>query len=790
MEFDVISQSAQFGVIFGAQKESSVDSQSYGYGVLYDTSWAFFMAEKGKFSDLSTMISDGIASKVDGYGWAAQPGTSNAHWKIVVEDSRVKVYFNNATTPQMVMDATAYESGLIGFRTWNSGGKVTAVIDNLSISGTVKSAPVVDEPDAPAENTIEAFDISWVPYGGSWELTDGGLNITGDSATVWPKLISDSDYQHFTIEADLVGVRSGGIVFRSNDPAVGADAFNGYYVGYDSNYAFFGKDAGGWSSINTGGPDTVGTIPLAYKESMHWKLEVSGNTFTLYVDDMEKPLIQNYDNTFTTAGGVGFRVLATDGQAAGRFENVVITPIADEDAKYTTEGKYDLWAKRLIKEYPAEENQGKVILTGHSFIEFWENSTSDLSPIPSVNMGMGGARVEHIADKIDTMLVPYAPKAVVISIGGNDLAAGQATDSVIAEVQAYLTEVTEKLPNTPIIYLGNGIGPVQESNEAAITARLTCIEEMKAWCATQENVYFFDCLPVAHFSDKEIWLSDGMHMNATGYDKLTEIFKPYLTAVLNGTVDHTTVTGWNVVLGNEIGMNFVMDLEEGDQVTCFLGEQEIASTLSANEDGTYNLRVAVAAAQMTEELTIKVNGEALSRTYSVRAYADHILTGDYDDATKALVREMLNYGAASQTYFGYNTEKLANAGVTVTVAAVPAEGGDVTVTGSADGISFYGASLVHQKKIAVRFYFTAESVEGVDFGGYTPVAKDGKYYIEIGDINPQDLDKDITVTVNDSLNITYSPLDYIIRMYAKGGDTAALVQALYGYYLAAAAYTG
>ena len=536
MEFDVINQTAEFGVIFRAQRTTAVDCQNQGYGVLSDTNWAFFMAENGMFSNLDALISQGNASMVDGYNTAAQPGTSNVHWKIVAKGERIEVYFNHAATPNMVMDATLYQSGAVGFRTNNPGGKVTAVVDNLRIQSMDETTPP-EEPTPPEVSKIEAFDISWVPYGGSWALIDGGLNIAGDSATVWPKLISDSDYQHFTIEADLVGVRSGGIVFRSNDPAVGADAFNGYYVGYDSNYAFFGKDDGGWSTINTGGADAIGTTPLAYKERMHWKLEVSGNTFTLYVDDMETPLIQNYDNTFTAAGGVGFRVFATDGLAAGRFENVVITPIADEDAKYTTEGTYELWAKRLIKQYPAEDNQGKIILIGHSHMEFWRECHEDLAPYEILNFGMGGSRVDHIAGRNDTMLIPYAPKAVIVCTGGNDVAQGRDAATVTAATKAYLESVRTDLPGVPIIFFNNWMSPVVQDSSYKVNTYNEINGQIKQWCQSQEDVYYFDCSSVVHAGDSEIWLSDRIHMNATGYDKLTEIFKPYLEAVLNGTLE-------------------------------------------------------------------------------------------------------------------------------------------------------------------------------------------------------------------------------------------------------------
>lgn len=247
------------------------------------------------------------------------------------------------------------------------------------------------------------------------------------------------------------------------------------------------------------------------------------------------------------------------------------------------------------------------------------------------------------------------------------------------------------------------------------------------------------------------------------------------------------VTGWNITLKDNIGVNFVLDLADGDVVTATVNGNAVDCTVA---DG--KLSIDVAAAQMMDEIAISVNGLPLANTYSVRKYADTILADVSQSDCHELVKNMLVYGGAAQTYFGYNDaeENLADNGIEVT-AAVPTGEAALDVSGSVSGIQFYGASLVHETKIAVRFYFTG-SMEGLTFSQGTPIQKGDKYYIEIADICPQDLDQDIVVSVtngSDTLTVTYSALDYIIRMYAKGGNSAPLVQALYGYYLAAEAYT-
>lgn len=381
--------------------------------------------------------------------------------------------------------------------------------------------------------TVELGGLSFTTFGGEWTFDDTGFSLVGDGPSGWPKIITNTTYQHFTIEADFVGVKEGGFVFRCGDPGVGADAFDGYFVGYDSAYAYFGIDTGKWKTLNEGGPDATAAAPLKYKERMHWKLTVSGNVYTLYVDDMENPLIQTFDNTFDRAGGVGIRICAKAGEEAGRVENIVINGIPVDEVTYNEKGTYDLWAERLINQYPAKENQGKIILMGHSFIEFWRNSETDLLPYDTLNFGMGGSWVRHIANKTAAMLVPYNPKAVIIGIGGNDVSGGVPTAQIISEVQAYIESLLTDLPGVPIIYVSNVVSSLRLTQQDQKTARLQINDEMKPWCDSKENVWYLDCTSAASGENPDIWLADQIHMNATGYQQAAPLFLEKLDEIFS-----------------------------------------------------------------------------------------------------------------------------------------------------------------------------------------------------------------------------------------------------------------
>lgn len=266
------------------------------------------------------------------------------------------------------------------------------------------------------------------------------------------------------------------------------------------------------------------------------------------------------------------------------------------------------------------------------------------------------------------------------------------------------------------------------------------------------------------------------------------------------------ITQWGVTLGDAVQLCFDLNLTAEDAAKTVVEftvdgnkARVMVADIQPNEEGIYKVGMELAAAQMTTPVNVHIKtGNALAheKNYTVRQYADVILAGDYSDETKALVREMLHYGAAAQVYFDYKTAYLANVDIEASaqVAVQETAPTEMVLTGSVDGIAYYGATMVFTSKNAVRYYFTAtEDINNysftVDGTAYTPVEKNGMYYVEIDEINPQDLDDSITLTVNDTLSVTYNPMNYMVRMRDKGSENLkALVEALYNYHLAAQTY--
>ncbi|MGN0441521.1 MAG: GLUG motif-containing protein [Acutalibacteraceae bacterium] len=137
-------------------------------------------------------------------------------------------------------------------------------------------------------------------------------------------------------------------------------------------------------------------------------------------------------------------------------------------------------------------------------------------------------------------------------------------------------------------------------------------------------------------------------------------------------------------LKGNIGVNFYMELstEVIDDSSAYMqftlpnGSTEKILVSAAEKNTTitegktyYVFSCEVAAKEMTADIKAQIisgNSASESFTYAVKNYADYIMshTEDYSEDVISLVEAMLNYGAASQEYFDYNTDSLANSSLT------------------------------------------------------------------------------------------------------------------------------
>lgn len=285
--------------------------------------------------------------------------------------------------------------------------------------------------------------------------------------------------------------------------------------------------------------------------------------------------------------------------------------------------------------------------------------------------------------------------------------------------------------------------------------------------------------------------------------------------------------GRSITLKDNIDVNYYMEMSDSvfehdaylefkiDGQTYKLNASDAAEV---NENGKtlYKFSCPVSAAQMSDTIETRIvidNNTKEEYSYSVKEYASNLLSksNEYPAETVKLVKALLNYGAAAQTFFNYNTDKPANGILSNADKAVDAADFDAykavikadSANGQNNGLSYYGSSLICKSEMTVRHYFILDNGSDInnykfsyiDTDGYevslTPkkASDGGVYCVDISGIMACGLYKNYVcrVTGMDSsqiIELNYGPLSYAYSV-ANDKDSSIelknLMNALYMY---------
>ena len=201
---------------------------------------------------------------------------------------------------------------------------------------------------------------------------------------------------------------------------------------------------------------------------------------------------------------------------------------ADERATGSEKWEKEIAAfEKADRERPPEK--GGIVFVGSSSIRLWKTLAEDFPGLRVLNRGFGGS---HIADSVDfaeRIVIPYAPRQVVMYAGGNDLNAGKPPERVIADFKAFAGKVRAALPEVEIAYISSAPNPARWAQVENVKAVNSAIE---AWMKVQPRMKFINVFPHMLGADglpkPEIFVEDKLHMNPAGYAIWKEVVGPFL----------------------------------------------------------------------------------------------------------------------------------------------------------------------------------------------------------------------------------------------------------------------
>jgi lysophospholipase L1-like esterase/phosphoserine phosphatase len=100
---------------------------------------------------------------------------------------------------------------------------------------------------------------------------------------------------------------------------------------------------------------------------------------------------------------------------------------------------------------------GGVVFLGSSNVRMWTTLEEDFAGLNPLRRGVGGARLSELATQVSRLAVASRPAAVVVSAGGNDIAAGATPEEVRDAFVQLAANLRRELPDVRIAFAS--IGP-------------------------------------------------------------------------------------------------------------------------------------------------------------------------------------------------------------------------------------------------------------------------------------------------------------------------------------------
>ncbi len=174
---------------------------------------------------------------------------------------------------------------------------------------------------------------------------------------------------------------------------------------------------------------------------------------------------------------------------------------------------------------------GMIVFTGSSSFTLWSAMEHDLAPLPVLNRGFGGARMQDVVHYAERVVLPYRPCAVVLFAGTNDIAWPKpATAQQVYEgYLAFVQYVHSRLPEVPVYFVAITPTPSRWEYWSIVQEANRLIEEHTL---SDPRLHFIDLtdqlLGPDGKPDRSLYRFDRLHPNQRGYTKWTAVIKPRL----------------------------------------------------------------------------------------------------------------------------------------------------------------------------------------------------------------------------------------------------------------------
>ena len=185
--------------------------------------------------------------------------------------------------------------------------------------------------------------------------------------------------------------------------------------------------------------------------------------------------------------------------------------------------------ERLAADRTNPPPRGAILFIGSSIFRQWTNVVANMAPLPVFNRAFGGSRTSDILERVDQLVLPYAPRVIVYYGGSNDVNNREPAAAIFGRIHDFEQRVHAKLPGTHIIFVAIDRAPQKRERWNVVDAANALVRD---YCTVTPRLTFLDLNPATHDEKGEprweLYRDDRLHFKPAAYVGFAAALKPIL----------------------------------------------------------------------------------------------------------------------------------------------------------------------------------------------------------------------------------------------------------------------
>ncbi len=169
-----------------------------------------------------------------------------------------------------------------------------------------------------------------------------------------------------------------------------------------------------------------------------------------------------------------------------------------------------------------------IVFVGSSSIRMWHDLQKRFPEHQIVNAGFGGSQASDLLLYTNELILNYKPKKVFLYEGDNDIFAGKKSDEIIADMMQIIQKIKAQNPSTKVVLLSAKPSLARWKYRRRYKKLNRHFKKLSSQDAHIDYIDLWSPMLNKRKVMKDIFIEDGLHMNAKGYAIWYNTIKPFI----------------------------------------------------------------------------------------------------------------------------------------------------------------------------------------------------------------------------------------------------------------------